>query len=168
MSARERCSESPCCSSKPIGGLPEFSALDALGLKLVCLDPAFAGPVRQIGEILGRRIGAEGHQKPLSWSDALAAVIPSCGLDGVIEAELVESEATRARLRIKGCSEALGWPVPVVSRPVCGFDAGLFEGFLRAATGDNIRVQETACLGSGDQACEFEIVRREGLYAEAR
>jgi predicted hydrocarbon binding protein len=51
-----------------------------------------------------------------------------------------------------------------MGRTVCGFDAGLFEGFLRGVTGDQaLSVEEAACLGMGHAYCEFAIHRQQAL-----
>lgn len=148
-----------CCGrTLPVGGIPaaDFAALDALALKLTCLDGAFAPPLRELGRILGGRIAAEHECRPLR--DALDALIPSCGLEGVLTAAFLARTDARATLELQGCAEALGWPVPVVHRTVCAYDEGLFEGVLRGMTGDAaLSVHEVTCLGLGHAACQFTI-----------
>ncbi len=99
----------------------------------------------------------------MSLETALSVLISACGLDSVIESRFLQRNADGARLQITGCSEALGWPVANMGRTVCGFDAGLFEGFLCQATGEAWSVEEMACLGLGNPACEFVIHRAAAL-----
>ncbi len=135
----------------------DFAALDELALRLICLDSKFAAPLRQVGCIIGKRIAGEQGEQPLTFEAALSAMISSCGLDGIIKWRFIHRNAGEARLEISGCSEALGWPVPHVQRSVCGFDAGLFEGFLKRATDQDWSVEETTCLGLGHPSCQFVI-----------
>jgi len=150
---------SPCCSGTlPIGGVcpADLSALDALAVKLIALDGAFAAPLRELGRVLGGRIAAEHARRPLGA--ALDALIPGCGLEGVVGAEFLTRTNNAATLKLQGCADVLGWPVPVVQRTVCSYDEGLFEGFLRCLTGDaELSVEEVACLGLGHAACQFAI-----------
>ena len=151
-----------------IGGVAaaDFGALDALALRLICLDSRFAAPLRQVGCIIGKRIAGEQGENPLTFEAALSAMMSACGFDGVIEWRFIHRNAGEARLEISGCSEALGWPVPHVQRSVCGFDAGLFEGFLKGATGGDWSVEEAICLGLGHPSCQFVIQR--GQDGEAK
>lgn len=41
--------------------------------------------------------------------------------------------------------------------PVCYFLRGLLEGFIRAAAGHPIRVEEEKCVAKGDECCVFTI-----------
>lgn len=159
MSTQQQPSPSCCRSAHSLAGLlaEEFSALDKLAVKLICLDPDFAAPLRQIGERLGQRIAVE-QQSSFSIEDALSALIPACGLQGVIESRFERTSAEEGVLKITGCSAVLGWQIPNLDRPVCTFDAGLFEGFLRRVTGEeDVMVEEIACLGRGEACCEFRI-----------
>lgn len=160
-----------CCRSvHSLGGVlaEDFSVLDKLAVRLVCLDPDLAAPLRQIGERLGQRIAVEHKERPLFIEDALCALIPDCGLQGVVESRFERRTAEEGVLQITGCSAVLGWQIPNLGRPVCTFDAGLFEGFLRGATGrEDVAVEELACLGRGDAQCEFRV-RHEPLTHGAR
>lgn len=144
-----------------LGGLEraDFGALDALALKLTCLDSGFSEHMRAAGRVLGRRVALDHQGAPLPWERALSLLVAACGLDGVVQWQFVQVDATQAQLKITGCAEALGWSIPNVGRPVCAFDTGLFEGFLCGATGTEVRVRETACMGLGQTACEFRVVR---------
>ena len=144
-----------------IGGVAaaDFAALDALALRLICLDSRFATPLRQVGCVIGKRIAGEQGENPLTFEAALSVMMSACGLDRVIEWRFIRRESGAAQLEISGCSEALGWPVPHVQRTVCGFDAGLFEGFLMGVTGEVWSVAETVCLGLGHPSCQFVILR---------
>ena len=161
------CPRVSCDSNKTsLGGVavPDFAALDELAVKLICLDGGFAAPLRQIGRVLGERIASQQCESPSTFEAALSGMISACGMAGVIESRILERNADGARLQITGCLvEALGWQVPDVERTVCGFDAGLFAGFLRGVTdGEAWKVEETACLGLGHPSCEFVIHREQG------
>lgn len=160
MNPRDQPSPSCCRNAHSLGGLKaeDFSALDKVAVGLICLDSEFAEPLRRIGERMGRRIAAEHPRRSPSIEAALCALIPACGLQNVVESRFERTSAEEANLRINGCSEALGWRIPNLGRPVCTFDEGLFEGFLRGSTGEqDVTVEETACLGRGDMSCEFTI-----------
>ncbi len=151
-----------CCNSKvSVGGLEanDFGALDKLAIKLACLDSRFDSSLREIGRVIGYRIAHE-YERPRSFADALSALISACGLEGVIEATFLYVTDESARLKISGCAMVLGWQIPNIGRAVCGYDAGLFEGFLRGATSeDALEVREVSCLGLGAPSCEFLILR---------
>lgn len=134
----------------------EFSALDVLALKLICLDTGFAAPVRQIGSVFGQRIALEQSTRPLSADEALSRMLSACGLPSVLESRFLKREAHEVRLQITGCADAC-CPVPNIGRAVCGFNAGVFEGFLRGVTSEPWAVEETKCLGLGHASCEFVI-----------
>ena len=158
----EPCSQpsSRCSRLNMIGGLSaaDFSAIDALGVRLLCLDGRFAASVREVGRIIGQRIAA--NCQHMSFTDALSAMLPACGLDTVVASRFMSRSDDHAELEINGCSAALGWQIPNVGRTVCGFDAGLFEGFLVVITGDeSLTVAETRCLGLGGSACHFLVQR---------
>lgn len=139
----------------------EFGALDKLAVKLICLDGRFETPLREIGRLIGYRI-AEEHETPLPFATALSSLISACGLEGVIEATFLHAADDGARLQVTGCATVLGWQIPNIGRVVCSFDAGLFEGFLCGATGEEAwGVQEVSCLSLGKSSCEFLIQRRE-------
>lgn len=144
-----------------VGGVAaaDFAALDELAVKLISLDGGFATPLRQMGRTLGKRIAAERVGASVPFETALSALMSACGLADVVESRFLHRNANGARLQITGCSEVLGWPIENVGRAVCGFDAGLFEGFLCGATDQPWNVQETACLGLGHPSCEFAILR---------
>ena len=158
------CSASPDTKPAWLGGVAvaDVAALDQLAVKLICLDRGFAAPLRQVGYVLGERIGRGQAEGRLAFDTALSTMISACGLACSVESRLLHRNADGARLQITGCSEALGWAVPQVERAVCGFDTGLFEGFLRGATGETWKVEETACLGLGHPSCEFVILREGG------
>ena len=149
----------PCCGGTlPIGGVApsDFAALDALAIRLIALDAAFAAPLRELGRVLGGRIAAEHERRPLD--NALDALAQACGLEGVVRAEFLTRTYKAATLNLEGCAEALRWPVPIAQRTLCTYDEGLFEGFLRRVTGDaELIVEEVACLGLGHSACQFTI-----------
>ena len=155
------CGVVSCCSTeRTLGGLSasDLAALDGLAVKLACLDRDFATPLRQLGLVVGKRLASEQSGKPLAFERALSALMPACGLEGVVESRLLDCNPGGARLQIAGCAEALGWSVPRVERTVCVFDAGLFEGFLRGVTSEmDLSVEETACVGQGYPSCEFVI-----------
>ena len=126
-----------CCNSQTgHGGFTsaDVSALDVLAVKLHCLDSGFAAPLRQIATVFGERMA---------------------------NARFLRRAANEARFQIAGCGEVYG-PIPRVGRSVCGFNAGVFGGFLRAVTGQPWTVEETACLGLGDGSCEFLSVDANG------
>lgn len=161
----------PDCNAITSGGVPwlgglaarDFHELDRLAVKLICLDSGFATPLRAMGHVIGERIAMENGEGPIDLDAALAALILACGLEGVIESRFLQRNAEGALLQITGCATDLGWQIPRVDRSVCGFEVGLFEGFLRGVTGDGaVRVEETACLGHGHGTCEFEIRRQQG------
>ena len=160
---RRGCNPESCsCHPVSLGGVEasDFATLDELAVKLICVDGRFSKPLREMGRLLGYRIASERKGIPLGLDDALAALIPGCGLEGVVERRLHPSNADEVLLEIDGCVAALGWQVPYVDRTVCCFDAGLFESFLCGATGeDGWCVAETACLGLGKASCEFAIRR---------
>jgi predicted hydrocarbon binding protein len=163
MSGRS-CEPVSCCRSEAsLGGIAskDFSMLDKLAVTLICLDSGFGSPLRKIGERIGQRIATERAKKRLSLADALCAMIPACGLHGVIESRLERSSAEETVLQITGCAAVLGGQIPNLGRTVCTFDAGVFEGFLRGVTGDEaLTVEEMACLGRGNACCEFAIHHR--------
>lgn len=152
-----------CCNSAvSVGGLDanEFGTLDKLAVKLTCLDSRFDAPLREIGRVVGYRIAQE-QETPLSFAIALSSLIPACGLQGVVESTFLQADDDSARLQVTGCAEVLGWQIPNIGRAVCSFDAGLFEGFLCGAIGEEAwSVQEVSCLGLGNPACEFLIQRK--------
>ena len=158
------CEPVSCCKGiSSLGGVAseDFSALDKLALKLICLDSGFAAPLREIGGRIGQRIATEQAEKQLALDAALCALIPACGLQGVIESRYERTSAEEALLQITGCAAVLGWEIPNLGRTVCSFDAGVFEGFLRGVTGDEaLTVEEMACLGRGNACCEFAIHHR--------
>ena len=163
MSGQNQPSPSCCRSVHSLGGIraEDFSALDKVAAGLICLDPDFAAPLRMIGERIGQRIATEHQEKSLLIEAALCALIPACGLQDVIESRFKRTSAEEGILQITGCSAVLGWQIPNLGRPVCTFDEGLFEGFLRGSTGEqDVTVDETACLGCGDASCEFRIRHR--------
>lgn len=150
-----------CCSSgvTAVGGLAasEFGALDQLAVKLICLDSRFAASLREMGRLLGSRI-AEERETPIPFKTALSSLIAACGLEGVIEAAFLRTAEDGALLQITGCATVLGWQIPNLGRAVCSFDAGLFEGFLCGATGEEAwSVEEVSCLGLGNPSCQFLI-----------
>lgn len=156
-------SVSSCASVSWLGGIAarDFAALDRLAVRLIGLDRAFAAPLREMGRVIGARIAMEQDEKPVGLEAALSALISACGLEGMIESRFLRRNAEGALLQITGCAAVVGWPVPTVGRTVCGFDAGLFEGFLRGVTGEGtFSVEETACLGLGHASCEFRIHRQ--------
>ena len=159
---------SGCSPQTSLGGLTaaDFAALDVLAVKLHCLDSRFAAPLRQIAAVFGERMATEmGGCSPLRSEEALAKMLSACGLPSSLESRFLPREANEARLQITGCDEAC-CPIPRVDRTVCGFTAGVFEGFLRAATGQPWTVEETACLGLGDASCEFRIRVRDDAGGE--
>lgn len=162
--SKQGCHPVSSCTSVPwLGGIAasDFAALDRLAVKLICLDRAFAAPLRAMGRIVGERIAIEQNEKPVGLDAALSALISACGLEGMIESRFLHRNAEGALLQISGCSAVLGWQVATLERVVCGFDAGLFEGFLRGMTGEGgLNVEETACLGLGHAYCEFRIHRQ--------
>lgn len=136
--------------------LADFSALDVLAVKLHCVDSRFAGPLRQIATVLGERMANDKGRRQLTSEEALSQMLSACGFPTSLESRFFRREANDACLQITGCAEVC-CPIPRVGRSVCGFNAGVFEGFLRAATGRPWTVEETACLGRGDASCEFSI-----------
>jgi SAM-dependent methyltransferase len=153
---------SSCSSRSWLGGIAagDFAALDRLAVKLIGLDSGFAAPLREIGRIIGERIAVERDEKPVGLEVALSALISACGLEGVVESRVLQRDDEGALLQITGCAAVLGGRVRTVDRAVCGFDAGLFEGFLRGVTGEGaLSAEETACLGLGHASCEFTIQR---------
>ncbi len=161
MNSQDSQTISCCGSTVSVGGLAadEFGALDKLAVRLACLDNRFDSSLREIGRVIGYRIAQE-YERPRSFADALSALISACGLEGVIEATFLYVTDESARLKISGCATVLGWQIPNIGRTVCGFDAGLFEGFLRGATSeDALEVREVSCLGLGKPACEFLVQR---------
>lgn len=152
-----------CCNPQTaLGGLPpaDFSALDVLAVKLDCLDSRFAAPLRQIAGVFGERLAIERGSSQLTSKKALSQMLSACGCPNSLETRFFRQQANKVHLRVIGCGEAC-CPIPRVERTVCGFNAGVFEGFLRAATGQPWTVEETACLGLGDASCEF-LIRFDG------
>lgn len=147
-----------CCKPTVLGGLTsaDFSALDVLAVKLHCLDSRFTAPLRQIAAVFGERIVNEIGIGQLPSGEALSQMLSACGFPASLESRFLPHQPNETRLRVTGCGEAC-CPIPRVDRSVCGFNAGVFEGFLRAATGQPWTVEETACLGLGDAWCEFLI-----------
>ena len=148
-----------CCNAQTaLGGLTsaDFSALDVLAAKLHCLDSRFAAPLRQIAAVFGERMAREKGGRQLTSEEALSQMLSACGFPTSLESRFLRRDANEALLRITGCGEVC-CPIPRVERTVCGFNAGVFEGFLRAATDRPWTVEETACLGLGDASCEFLI-----------
>ncbi|WP_255334966.1 V4R domain-containing protein [Methanosarcina sp. KYL-1] len=47
--------------------------------------------------------------------------------------------------------------LPVIGKPFCAFNEGLIEGILREKLGQEYRVRETECYGTGHGHCLFEI-----------
>ena len=159
---------SGCSLQTSFGGLTaaDFSALDVLAVKLHCLDSRFATPLRQIAVVFGNRMATEtGSSGPIGSEEALAKMLRACGFPSSLESRFLLREANEAHLQITGCDKAC-CPIPRVDRTVCGFNAGVFEGFLRAATGQPWTVEETACLGLGDASCEFRIRVRDDAGGE--
>lgn len=151
-----------CTSVSWLGGIAasDFAALDLLAVKLIGLDSAFAKPLREMGRVIGERIVME-QEKPVCLDAALSVLISACGLEGMVESRFLRRSAEGSLLQITGCEAVLGWLIPTVGRAVCGFDAGLFEGFLRGVTGEGaLSVEENACLGMGHAYCEFRIHRQ--------
>lgn len=148
--------------AEALGGLQatDFASLDALAIRLICLDSRFAAPLRQMGRVYGERIAADRAEPQVSSEKALSLMITACGLAGVVDSRFLVRNADEVWLEITGCAEALGWQVLLVERPVCGFNAGLFEGFLCGITGHAWNVEEIACLGLGNPSCEFSICRK--------
>ena len=157
----------PCCDNARLWGgvaASDFVALDELAVKLICLDSGFAAPLRQVGRTLGERLAVEQNHGLLTLDAALSALIAACGLGSKIRSHLLHNDADGALLQISGCIEALGGPIPNAGRAVCGFDAGLIEGFLCGAIGEQtLSVEETACLELGHPSCEFVIRRSQAL-----
>lgn len=161
-----------CCSAAAsLGGLnaSDFSALDVLALKLACLDGGFAAPLRRIGSVFGERMASGQGARPLSSEAALARMLSACGLPSVLQSRFLLLEERKAQLEITGCAEAC-CKIPLVGRAVCGFNAGVFEGFLRGVTGEPWAVYESACLGLGHASCEFlmQVERASGAAEEAQ
>lgn len=153
--------EAVCCGSaeQSLGGIAaqDFAALDKAAVKLICADGRFSVPAQQMGRLLGERIAMERGGRHLCLDEALSTLVSACGCDCVLHSHFLQRTPDGALLQITGCTTVLGWEIPSVNRTVCGFDAGLFEGFLSSATGKSVGVEETACLGMGDSSCEFEI-----------
>lgn len=153
--------KSVCCGSDvpAIAGLAahDFSALDQAIVKLISTDDRFSAPARQMGRLFGERIALERSVNSQCLDEAFPTLLVACGLGDSTHSRVLQKSPTGALLQIMGCADILGWQVPRVNRAVCCFDTGLFEGFLSSATGEAIRVEETACLGMGDTSCEFRI-----------
>lgn len=153
--------EAVCCGSaaQSLGGIAaqDFAALDQIAVRLICEDGRFSAPARQMGRLLGERIAIERGGKLLCLDEALSTLVSACGCECALHSHFLQKSPDGALLQITGCATVLGWEIPSVNRTVCGFDAGLFEGFLSSATGKSVGVEETACLGLGDSSCEFEI-----------
>lgn len=150
-----------CCGNgtESFGGISvqDFAALDKLAVKLMCADGRFSALARQMGRLLGEHIAAEHGARSLCLDEALSTLVTACGCECALHSHFLQRNPEGALLQITGCTAVLGWKIPCVNRGVCGFDAGLFEGFLSSATGKNVGVEETACLGLGDSSCEFKI-----------
>ena len=159
MTNHER--ETVCCGSAPqsFGGIAaqDFAALDQAAVKLICAYGRFSVPAQQMGRLLGERIAMERGGRHLCLDEALSTLVSACGCECALHSHFLQKSPDGALLQITGCTTVLGWEIPSVNRAVCGFDAGLFEGFLSSATGKSVGVEETACLGMGDSSCEFKI-----------
>lgn len=153
-------SEAVCCESTApsLSGLAawDFAALDQAAVKLICADGRFSVSVRQMGRLLGEHIAIERGGKSLCLDEALSTLVSACGCECALHSHFLQKNPDGALLQITGCTTVLGWEIPFVNRAVCGFDAGLFEGFLCSATDKSVGVEETACLGLGDSSCEFK------------
>jgi len=153
--------EAVCCdsSAQSLGGIPTqvFAALDQAAVRLICADGRFSVPAQQMGRLLGERIAIERGGRHLCFDEALSTLVSACGCECVVDSHFLQRNKDGALLQITGCTTVLGWQIPNVNRAACGFDAGLFEGFLSSATGETVGVEETTCLGLGDTSCEFRI-----------
>lgn len=147
-----------------LGGIDRslFSSLDGLAVRLISEDSALAQPLRELGQIIGRRIARERTAHALDFAEATGTILEACGLAGVVQCEILQHADGHRQMIIEGCAAALGCEIPSVGHAVCGFNEGLFEGYLRVATGlSSCAVAESRCLALGHNACEFEI-RRDG------
>jgi len=136
----------------------EFASLDELAVKLTSIDVALAAPLEAVGRALGSRIAAEHGGQSLTFDDARPELFFACGLQDVTQWRFLDRRPDGVRLRTSSCADVLDWEIPPTGRAVCGFDAGLMEGFLRGITGiASWTVKEVACLGLGNTACEFVI-----------
>lgn len=145
-------------SNESLGALT-LSEIAKIAIGLVCLEPGLAGPARQIGLSVGRRLATNrGFQGP-TFSTALEALCEMCRDTGFVNCQPLETTSElEARFRLENCESVLGCCIPGCGRQVCAFDEGLFEGFLQEIACDpTISVTEHACLGKGDISCDFTI-----------
>ena len=134
-----------------------LSEVARVAISLVHLDPVFAPAAYDIGRALGARMATPaGRTRALPA--AVAALDEACRRAGFVDLDLIHHTGADARIRLRGCRRILRAGAPVVTRAVCDFDCGLFEGFLREALdGPTVMVTETSCIGRGEPCCEFQI-----------
>ena len=127
-------SEAVCCEKDSQSSVrltaQDFAALDQIAVKLICKNAKFSEPVWQIGRLLGERIAIEHGTKSVSQDEALSAFVSACGCECALRSRLLQGNPDGALLQSTGCTKVLGWEIPSVNRAVCGFDAGLLDGFF--------------------------------------
>lgn len=152
-----------CCLPAATAEL-RLSEVARVVISLVCFDPQLEKAAREIGAVLGSRMAAPFPSAPLPLSVALARLREACREAAFVECEVLRHARDEAHIRLHGCTQVLAGRIPAVGRPVCGFDAGFFEGFLQQLSGDpSLTVVETACLGRGDSCCQFFIRRAKNI-----
>ena len=140
-------------------GVDDISEVARMAIALVARGEVFCGPVREIGRFLGRDLAIVHPADAPGLKAAISGFSEACRKVGFVRCDTVgSSEVGGCHLRFDGCEEALGYRVAVVGRAVCSFDEGLMESYLNhQLRRSDIRVREVACLGKGDDACQFLI-----------
>ncbi|MHA1448995.1 MAG: V4R domain-containing protein [Candidatus Hodarchaeales archaeon] len=70
-------------------------------------------------------------------------------------AEIIEIDGEKAKLRIYGSAYSVG--TPKIGEPLCSMIAGEIAGQVQVLLGRYVKVTETACWGLGDKYCDFLI-----------
>lgn len=123
-------------------------------LRLVALEDIIgrgaAGTAYLAGKRLGISLGLDKLDSFLELCDALKV--------GIIKIPVATE--TRVRVEVFECVTCSG--LTPVGRVLCHFEGGLIAGALTTIFNQKIRAVETQCIGGlGDEACSFEIERRE-------
>lgn len=71
------------------------------------------------------------------------------------ENRLGKIELRDGYLLVRDCFDCGG--LPDINKTVCSLDEGMIEGIISKKTGDRVSVEETECLGTGENYCRFEM-----------
>jgi predicted hydrocarbon binding protein/voltage-gated potassium channel Kch len=126
----------------------------ALRLALLELSPDMESTLYALGTQFGRE--AMGPHLPQgSLCQALEKLSDLWLGAGLGQLRVVQCAKDAAVVEEGQCSTCEN--LPNVGRTVCHLERGVLAGALEIALGRTARVQETKCLGLGDQFCQFEI-----------